>query len=235
MRCAKLVFLLVGNLFFAACGRLGDAGAKDESASKRGPPAPASTGAAPLPLPQPPALEPAPATMPDDGGQPQPATAGFCAYYGADRAGGETFPSIDGCNSCSCDGASASVHCTEIACPFVIPVAGGFDQALRYEPESDQLVIGLSDDSCAPLELTMRIAGDTCGKSAPWRCSAYLFQADGSRCPPARHVEAKVSLAAFEKRPAFLQVRDGNGLCRLAVVPVRGDAEVVQLYDDMCP
>jgi hypothetical protein len=40
---------------------------------------------------------------------------GRCSYDGKSYPAGSTFPSRDGCNTCSCDG-SGSLFCTEIAC-----------------------------------------------------------------------------------------------------------------------
>ncbi|MBP8708325.1 MAG: hypothetical protein KBH94_06365 [Caldisericia bacterium] len=39
-----------------------------------------------------------------------------CEYNGNTYVGGETFPSVDGCNTCGCDGETGTVSCTEKAC-----------------------------------------------------------------------------------------------------------------------
>jgi len=52
-----------------------------------------------------------------DGGMPaSDAGTGVCIYNGSVNMPGTTFPSSDGCNTCSCD-ASGSVVCTKRACP----------------------------------------------------------------------------------------------------------------------
>jgi len=39
-----------------------------------------------------------------------------CEYNGNTYVGGETFPSVDGCNTCGCDGETGTVSCTEKVC-----------------------------------------------------------------------------------------------------------------------
>src|SRR5215218_6958194 len=59
--------------------------------------------------------EPAPPEPPGN----TPPAAKTCDYGGTSRAMGETFPSTDGCNSCSCT--EAGVACTKKACAEPAP------------------------------------------------------------------------------------------------------------------
>src|SRR5688572_4202660 len=46
----------------------------------------------------------------------RPSLRTTCAYGGKNHAVGATFPSTDGCNTCTC-GAGGTVACTDKACP----------------------------------------------------------------------------------------------------------------------
>jgi hypothetical protein len=46
---------------------------------------------------------------------PPPADCGLCSYGGRTYFEGQSFPALDGCNTCTC-GASGSVGCTKIGC-----------------------------------------------------------------------------------------------------------------------
>jgi len=59
---------------------------------------------------------------------------GGCAYAGMTYEGGATFASSDGCNECTCEGATGKVTCSTKTCPEQrCGVCLGFDQYCDYD------------------------------------------------------------------------------------------------------
>lgn len=93
-----------------------------------------------------------------------------CDYNGQRFAAGQSFPSADGCNTCTC--ASGGVACTERACnddpcegvqlpPCPPQCQGGFDIAGQPCDPGNQCTVSAVGDECS------------CGQDAHWTCSVH--------------------------------------------------------------
>jgi len=115
------------------------------------------------------------------GGGPGTADASFgCSYNGVQYAGGETFPSVDGCNTCSCT--QAGVACTDRAC---IPEAGTGDGAACTDAPIGRLCVrgqqGSSGEAIAVGDkLKIQVYPRGCLSSSCTRVDVHTCSVSGS-------------------------------------------------------
>jgi hypothetical protein len=115
-----------------------------------------------------------------------------CSYYGTQYRGGDSFPSMDGCNTCSCT--EAGVVCTDRAC---IPDGGTSDGPACHDVEVGRLCVrGVSGWTGESLNIGDKLKimvmprgcwSSSCTRSGESSCSVsvagfFAFAAEGHFC-----------------------------------------------------
>ncbi|HQY64530.1 MAG: hypothetical protein IPF92_07140 [Myxococcales bacterium] len=106
-----------------------------------------------------------------------------CTYGGAQHAVGDSFPSTDGCNTCTC-GESGAVGCTKRACAPTCDPAAEPNRKYRGNPEQCMLMRFACDPGTSYFS-----SACGCGCEQPSDCPAFINCMPGPgvpSCGPAR-------------------------------------------------